>query len=250
MADNRKYYVICEDNCKFEGMTKEQICAAIYNAVNDGSIGDIDAGFITTIKTINGNPLKFFVGTQNEYERLNEDQRENLFAVITNDTAKDGIDERLDTLSLALEQLAPKVNELERTVGGWNTGATVVPNAENANGLSMPLCATLAYNSSNTMITLTPNTIYFVLATVEGAPVKQMNFILPVGNDYGYSSSLAAGHAGDADGVWKLKYVAIIVNGVKKGNVYLCKLLEGAFNEVYPSENYTLKFYKIADYPS
>ena len=45
MSDGRKYYCICESNCKFETMTKEQILAAIAQAVETGSVGDVDTGF-------------------------------------------------------------------------------------------------------------------------------------------------------------------------------------------------------------
>ncbi len=98
MADERKYYVLCEQNCKFEGMTKEQILTAITQAVNEGTIGDIDTGFITTIKTINDKALKFFVGTQSEYEALTDAQKANVFALITNDTTKEALLESIRRL--------------------------------------------------------------------------------------------------------------------------------------------------------
>ena len=90
-ATTPKVYVICDNNCKFEGMTKEQILAAIAQAVETGTVGDIDAGFITTIKTINGIALKFFVGEQAAYDELSEEEKKNLFAIITNDATKEGL---------------------------------------------------------------------------------------------------------------------------------------------------------------
>lgn len=73
---NRKYFVICEDNCKFESMTKEQIIAAITQAVNDGNVGDIDAGFITTVKEQNaGKGLTFWIGTTAEYNAIPDDDK-------------------------------------------------------------------------------------------------------------------------------------------------------------------------------
>lgn len=86
-----KVYVICDNNCKFESMTKEQILAAIVQAVNEGTIGDIDTGFITVVKTINGTPLSFFVGSQAEYNELSEEQQKNLFAIITDDRTKEAL---------------------------------------------------------------------------------------------------------------------------------------------------------------
>lgn len=99
-------YVICDQNCKFEGMTKEQIYTAIMQAVNEGTIGNIDAGFITTIKTINGTPLKFFVGEQAEYDALTDEDKKDLFAIITNDTTKDGILQAIKDLETAAKENA------------------------------------------------------------------------------------------------------------------------------------------------
>ena len=87
----RNYYCICEDNCRFPTMTKEQILTAITQAVESGVIKDVDTGFVQTIKTINGKSLKFFVGTQAEYEALTADEKNGLFAVITNDTTKESL---------------------------------------------------------------------------------------------------------------------------------------------------------------
>ena len=84
-------YVICDQNCKFESMTKEQILTAIAQAVETGEIKDVDTGFVTTIKTISGTPLRFFVGEQSEYDALTEEDKKNLFAIISNDTTKEGI---------------------------------------------------------------------------------------------------------------------------------------------------------------
>jgi hypothetical protein len=122
MANTPTVYVICDANCKWEGMTKEQIYTAIAQAVSTGRIRDIDTGFIQTIKTINGTPLKFFVGTQAEYDVLSEGQKQNLFAIITNDTAKEGITATIETLQNAL-------TELERLV---MSGDVVAKEAESA----------------------------------------------------------------------------------------------------------------------
>lgn len=100
-----RVYVICDQNCKFESMTKEQIYAAILQAVNEGTIGNIDAGFITTIKTINGVPLRFFVGEQAAYDALTAAEKKDLFAIITNDTTRAGLVEALEALKKSVEAL-------------------------------------------------------------------------------------------------------------------------------------------------
>lgn len=95
-------YVICDNNCKYESLTKEQILTAITQAIESGTVGDINTGFVTTIKTITGAPLRFFVGSQAEYAELSTEDRENLFAIITNDTEKESIEKVLKDLDKRL----------------------------------------------------------------------------------------------------------------------------------------------------
>lgn len=91
MADERKYFVLCANNCKFESMTKEQILAAIEQAVSTGTITNVDTGFVTKLKEQNaGAALSFWVGTQAQYNAL-ETKAENCFYIITDDTAIDDI---------------------------------------------------------------------------------------------------------------------------------------------------------------
>lgn len=115
-------YVLCDQNCKYESMTREQILSAIMQAVNDGTISNIDAGFITTVKTINGVSAKFFVGTQSDYDALSDTDKNNLFTVITNDNTIEGINE-------AIEQLQTNYSELSN---GLDSGSIVVAKATNA----------------------------------------------------------------------------------------------------------------------
>ena len=70
MADERKFYVYCDDDCKFESMTKEQIIAAIAEATGNTPT-EIDNAFITKIKEMNaGKSVMFWVGTEAEFNAL------------------------------------------------------------------------------------------------------------------------------------------------------------------------------------
>lgn len=91
MSDGRKYYCICDSNCKFETMTKEQILAAIAQAVETGKIGNCDAGFITKVKEQNsGGYVTFWVGTQASYNAL-DNIEQNCLYIITDDTTESDI---------------------------------------------------------------------------------------------------------------------------------------------------------------
>lgn len=122
-----KVYVLCDANCKWEGMTKEQILTAITQAVNEGTISNIDTGFVQTIKTVNGHALKFFVGEESEYATLTEADKQDLFAIITNDTAKEGLLNAISALEQGLKDVQNNFNALEN---GLENGSSVVGTAK------------------------------------------------------------------------------------------------------------------------
>ena len=66
-----KFYVMGEDKCLYEGLTKEQILAAITEAVETHEISDVDTGFVTKLKEYNRNAqVTYWVGKQAEYNAL------------------------------------------------------------------------------------------------------------------------------------------------------------------------------------
>lgn len=67
----KKYYCYCDSNCKYETMTKEQILAAIAQAVAGGNVFDTEAAIISKVKEMNaGDFVTFWVGTQAQYNAL------------------------------------------------------------------------------------------------------------------------------------------------------------------------------------
>lgn len=121
MADERKYYVICEDKCLFEAMTKEQTLAAIEQAVTTGTIKNVDTGFITKIKEQNAAaPLFFWVGTQAEYNAL-ADKAANCFYIITDDTTFPDLNAAFEDLSkefaATAEAMGEQINGFRNSIG-------------------------------------------------------------------------------------------------------------------------------------
>lgn len=111
MADGRKYYVMCEDKCLFEAMTKEQTLAAIEQAVTTGEIENVDTGFVTKIKEQNAAaPLSFWVGTQAEYNAL-ADKAANCFYIITDDTTFPDLEKAFEDLSKEFSDTADAMGE-------------------------------------------------------------------------------------------------------------------------------------------
>lgn len=109
MSD-KKYYVMCGSNCRYESMTKEQIMTAIEQAISTGEIGDVDTGFVTKIKEQNnGAGLSFWVGTQAEYNAL-DPKLNNCFYIITDDTTADDINAAIEALQARLATIENKVN--------------------------------------------------------------------------------------------------------------------------------------------
>lgn len=109
----RNYYVLCDDNCKFEGMTKEQIFEAIAEATGNTPV-NIDDAFITKIKEQNSNiALKFWIGTQAEYNAL-ESHIEDCFYITTDETDFERLEREVEQLTEDVETLQEKVCEI-----GW-----------------------------------------------------------------------------------------------------------------------------------
>lgn len=91
MSESKKYYCFCGSNCKYETMTKEQILTAITQAITEGSIGDIDSGFITRVKEHNGGKsVTFWVGTRVQYNALESIDPYCIY-IITDDTTKEDL---------------------------------------------------------------------------------------------------------------------------------------------------------------
>lgn len=112
MADDRKYYVLCEDNCRFESMTKEQILAAIIQAVEGGSVGDVDTGFVTKIVEQNQRQtVTFWVGTQAQYNAITE-KTKNCLYIITDETTCDDIENAIVALQESVSSLTAEVSSL------------------------------------------------------------------------------------------------------------------------------------------
>lgn len=108
MADSRKYYVISDDNCKFESMTKEEIIAAIVQYMESHEITDVDTGFITTLKEQNhGTGLTFWLGTQAEYNAL-ETHVPNCFYIISDDSTVDDLQEVVNSLQETVSNISGK----------------------------------------------------------------------------------------------------------------------------------------------
>lgn len=79
--NERTYYVLCDDNCRFEGMTKEQIINAIVQATGVEP-QDIDQGFITKVLEQNQqNNLKFWVGTEAQYNAISTKANDILYII-------------------------------------------------------------------------------------------------------------------------------------------------------------------------
>lgn len=117
----RKYYCHCDSNCKFETMTKEQILAAITQAIETGEIGDVDTGFVTKIKETNaGGYVSFWVGTTAQYNAL-QTKEANCLYIITDETkAEDLANWANETFATqqSMAELSHDVAELSDEVGG------------------------------------------------------------------------------------------------------------------------------------
>ena len=143
MADN-KVYVLDSGANQYEAMTKEQILTAITQAVNDGTISNIDAGFITKIQEMNKNGvLKWWVGSQAEFNALDTKDANTLY-LFTDDPlyqdlldAIDDVDTKIDNETESRENLGAEVNNIKNgTTEVKKANETKILNIVNTDSLS------------------------------------------------------------------------------------------------------------------
>lgn len=104
MSEERKYYCLCEDNCKFETMTKEQILAAISQALETGKVQNVDGGFITKVKEKNiGGFLSFWCGTQAQYNAISVKDKNCLY-IITDEAGDVDLEQAVQEMGRRVEQ--------------------------------------------------------------------------------------------------------------------------------------------------
>lgn len=73
MSDQRNVYGFCDDNCKFLVYTREEVLSLLQQAIEDGSLQNIDADY-AAIKAIidsnGGDNIVFWTGTESEFNAL------------------------------------------------------------------------------------------------------------------------------------------------------------------------------------
>lgn len=119
MPDEKNVYALDEGKNSWLTMTKEQILSAITQAVNEGTIGDIDTGFVTKLKEMNESlSIQFWFGTSAEFNAIAEKSANTLY-VLTDD------------------DMPSMIEELSSNVDGIISGDISVPVASTVNGVNL-----------------------------------------------------------------------------------------------------------------
>ena len=168
MSDGKKYYCFCSSNCKYETMTKEQILAAIEQAVEDGEIRDVDTGFVTRVQELHAaKALTFWIGTMAAYNAI-ETPETNCLYIITDDTQEDDLNNTMGSLMRDVVELqeqygtlAGKMEEIKNAAQFPNEGQVEIkysgfgylhPAADGAN-LTMTIPVSKTFNCEWFMFT-------------------------------------------------------------------------------------------------
>lgn len=115
----KKVYVLDDGANQYEAMTREQIIAAITQAVNDGTISDIDAGFITKIQEMNKKGiLKWWVGTQAEFNALETKDSNTLYLFTDDPLYQDIINALTEMEEKLLTQIEDKIGSRVEKIEG------------------------------------------------------------------------------------------------------------------------------------
>lgn len=86
-------------------LTEQQIITLVNNIITTGSVGNIDTGFVTTIKEQNaGKALQFWIGTQAEYNAIAEPVA-NMFYIVTDDPYKQNVQDAIDAINARIDEI-------------------------------------------------------------------------------------------------------------------------------------------------
>lgn len=103
--DEKNVYALDAGKNSWQTLTKEQILTAITQAVNEGTIGDIDTGFVTKLQEMNKQGLfQIWLGTMAEFEAI-ETKDENKLYIFTDDPVLDDIDQSLTNIKKAVSNI-------------------------------------------------------------------------------------------------------------------------------------------------
>lgn len=115
MSEERQYFVLCEDNCRFPAMTKEEVIAAIAEATG-ATPTHIDDAFITKLKEQNANKaVKIWLGTNFEYNAL-ETIDESCLYIITDESYEEDVQAEIEELNARINEFATDVTTLNSDV--------------------------------------------------------------------------------------------------------------------------------------
>ncbi len=125
-------------------------CDATYTGTQFGVSRDV-LGVATAVRTINNVALGFFVGTLEEYGALTDSEKQNLFAIITDDTSKEEFENALAELSENHEALKGSLTSgsLEVAKAKYATSAGSATNANYATSAGSATSATSAGSATN-----------------------------------------------------------------------------------------------------
>lgn len=106
------YYVLDDNDCKHISLTKEQIYAAIAEAIETGTITDVDTGFVTKIKEMNADKLlSFWIGSSAQYNTLAKDP--NTLYILTDESTLGDAVEQVDALATQLDVFMTNTTNIE-----------------------------------------------------------------------------------------------------------------------------------------
>lgn len=173
--ESGKFYVICLGNNLVESMTKEQILAAIVQAVEGHSIADVDAGFVTMLKEQNKNiGLKFWVGTTAEYN-AEQSIDPHCFYILSDDT-------EYEDLVQQIAQLSAKVDTISALKGQVLLNRTTDNAVAYGDNLSVALEGANSISDFTLVDVWVSGMFQSVLCTVHRIPDTDTYYITGVGN--------------------------------------------------------------------
>lgn len=131
-VDEKNVYALDVGKNSHLTMTKEQILTAIMQAVNNGTIGNIDAGFVTKLQEINEQKaIRLWIGSTAQFQTLETKDEDTLY-ILTDDSTVEDIEAGFSELDKKIKDIVggnTTVDKAKKDGNGKEISSTYLPAA-------------------------------------------------------------------------------------------------------------------------
>lgn len=127
---NRNFYVLCDDNCRFPSMTKDEIFTAIQSAVEQHGTRTLTIDVLTGLKEVNKNEvISLWIGTQAEFNAIQSPSENTMYLISDHNAIKAQTMAALQEMFTRIEELTANIESETASLNALQNQITAIQQA-------------------------------------------------------------------------------------------------------------------------